>query len=41
VEITYDPKKSERNLRERGLGFEMVAEFELDSAIFAVDARKD
>lgn len=41
MEITFDPEKSKRNLRERGLGFEMVAEFELGSAIYAADTRKD
>jgi hypothetical protein len=41
VEITYDPRKSERNLRERGFGFEIVVDFDLRSAIFAVDTRKD
>jgi len=41
VEITFDPRKSERNLRERGLGFEMVSEFDLNSAIYAIDSRKD
>jgi uncharacterized DUF497 family protein len=41
VEITYDPKKSERNLRERGLGFEMVSGFDLTTAIYAIDNRKD
>jgi uncharacterized DUF497 family protein len=41
VEITFDPKKSERNLRERGLGFEMVAGFDFGSAIYTIDARKD
>jgi hypothetical protein len=41
VEITFDPRKSERNLRERGLGFEMVADFDLRSAIFTIDTRKN
>lgn len=41
VEITYDPRKSERNLRERGLGFDMVAEFDLSSAVYSIDARRD
>lgn len=41
VEITFDPRKSERNLRERGLGFEMVAEFDFGSARYAADTRKD
>jgi uncharacterized DUF497 family protein len=41
VEITFDPRKSERNLRERGLGFEMVSDFDLNSATFRIDTRKD
>jgi hypothetical protein len=41
VEITFDPRKSELNLRERGFGFEIVANFDLRSAIFSVDTRKD
>lgn len=41
VEITYDPRKSERNLRERGFGFEMVTEFDFGSALYALDTRKD
>ena len=41
VEITFDPRKSERNLRERGFGFEIVANFDLRSAIYTVDARRD
>ncbi len=41
MEITFDPRKSERNLRERGLAFEMVADFDLRSAIYTVDARRD
>lgn len=41
MEITFDPQKSERNLRERGLGFEMAADFDLISATFNVDTRKD
>jgi uncharacterized DUF497 family protein len=39
--MTFDPRKSERNLRERGFGFEIVAEFSFSSAIFTVDTRKD
>ena len=41
MEITFDPRKSERNLRERGFGFEIVSGFDLSSAIYAIDARKD
>jgi uncharacterized DUF497 family protein len=41
VEITFDPRKSERNLRERGFGFEIVADFDMESANFRVDTRRD
>lgn len=41
VEITFDPRKSERNLRERGLSFEMASDFDLSSAAFRIDTRKD
>jgi uncharacterized DUF497 family protein len=41
VEITFDPRKNERNQRERGLCFEMVAEFAFSSAKYVQDNRKD
>jgi hypothetical protein len=34
VEITFDPRKSERNLHERNLSFEQAAEFDLVSASY-------
>ncbi len=41
MEIRYDPKKNERNIRERGLSFERVAEFKFDSAWFVEDERRN
>jgi uncharacterized DUF497 family protein len=41
VEITFDPRKNERNLRDRGLGFDMVSDFDFGSAVYTVDMRKD
>jgi uncharacterized DUF497 family protein len=41
VRITFDPAKSERNLRLRGLPFERAADFAFDSALYAVDERND
>jgi uncharacterized DUF497 family protein len=41
VEITFDPRKSERNLRLRGIGFEKALEFDFSSARFDQDTRKD
>jgi uncharacterized DUF497 family protein len=40
VEITFDPRKSERNLRERNLGFEQAADFDFASASFFGEVRK-
>ncbi len=40
VRVTFDPAKSERNVRLRGLSFEHAADFVFESAIFAVDDRK-
>jgi uncharacterized protein len=40
VEITYDPAKSERNVRERGLSFERAADFDFSTAIFLSELRK-
>ena len=39
MEITFDPRKSERNLRERNLGFEQAAEFDFASASFFNEVR--
>ncbi len=41
MEITFDPRKSERILRDRGLGFELASDFNLSSATFRIDTRKD
>jgi uncharacterized DUF497 family protein len=41
VEITFDPRKSERNLLERGIRFERVSEFEFGTAFYVPDTRKD
>jgi uncharacterized DUF497 family protein len=39
VEITLYPKKSERNLHERSLGFEQAAEFDFASASYFNELR--
>lgn len=39
VEITYDPAKSERNARERGLPFDRVYDFDFDRAVIKEDKR--
>lgn len=39
MKIDFDPKKSEKNKRDRGLAFEEAAEFDWESALYAEDIR--
>ena len=39
--IEFDPAKSAKNRRERGIGFERFAEMDLDTAVSVEDTRKD
>lgn len=41
MRLEFDPAKSERNARERGLPFERAEHFEWPSAIVAADVRRD
>ena len=41
VRISYDPAKNQRNIRDRGLSFDSAAEFDFESALYAVDDRQD
>ena len=41
MKITYDPKKNQKNIEERGLSFECIADIDFDTASFWKDARKD
>jgi len=41
MRITYDPAKNDRNIAERGLSFELVAELDWDKAVAVEDTRKD
>ena len=41
MEVTFDPAKNERNIRERGLSFERVRDFDFDTALLWIDARHD
>ncbi|HKJ88978.1 MAG TPA: BrnT family toxin [Gammaproteobacteria bacterium] len=41
MEITFDPAKNERNIRERGLSFERAAEIDFNDALIYVDDRED
>ena len=40
MKIDFDPLKNARNIEERGLSFERVAEFDFHTAIFTVDNRR-
>ena len=37
----FDPEKNERNIQERGLSFERVAEMDWDTALIAEDTRRE
>lgn len=39
MRYTYDPAKNERNVAERGLGFELAEEFDWSTALIAEDTR--
>jgi len=41
MDITYDPAKNSKNIAERGLSFDMVAQFDFDTAIIEADTRKN
>ena len=41
MKITYDPKKSAKNIVERGLPFERVADLDWSSAVVIEDDRRD
>ena len=41
MDITFDPVKNARNIEERGLSFERVAEFDFETAVFLEDTRRD
>lgn len=40
MRVYFDPAKSERNVRERGLSFEQAAAFDFQSALVYMDDRK-
>jgi uncharacterized DUF497 family protein len=41
MKIEFDPIKNEKNILERDLSFERVAEFDFTTAQFIIDERKD
>lgn len=40
MDIEFDPAKNVRNIAERGLSFELAAEFDFTTALVAVDSRR-
>ncbi len=41
MKIDFDPDKNARNIRERGISFKIVAEFDWETALVGKDRRKD
>lgn len=41
MEIDYDPAKNAKNLRERGLSFDSVVDFDFSTATFVIDTRRE
>jgi hypothetical protein len=41
MEISFDPAKNVKNIRDHGLSFEQVAEFDFQGATFLIDDRQD
>jgi uncharacterized DUF497 family protein len=41
MKVSFDQAKSERNIRERGLSFELAEEFDFETALYQPDIRRD
>lgn len=41
MRLSFDPGKNRRNIAERGLSFELVADLDWESAVAVEDTRKD
>lgn len=41
MRFTYDPAKSERNIAERGLAFDLAEDFDWSTALIGEDTRQD
>lgn len=41
MDITYDEDKNKRNIEERGLPFDRIADFDFETALYAVDERHE
>lgn len=39
--ISYDPSKNDRNIADRGISFELVADFEWSTALVVEDTREE
>jgi uncharacterized DUF497 family protein len=39
--VTFDPHKNAKNIAERGLSFERIADLDWDTAVIMVDTRRD
>ena len=40
MKIEYDENKCNKNIKERGLSFELAIDFEFDEALYKIDYRK-
>lgn len=40
MQIEFDPAKNEKNIRERGLDFGRVVDFDFETAVIWIDSRK-
>lgn len=41
MEVSFDPAKNERNIRERGLSFALAGQLDFETALFQPDTRRD
>jgi uncharacterized DUF497 family protein len=41
MEVSFDPDKSDRNLRVRGLAFSRAQDFDFETALYSQDTRQD
>jgi hypothetical protein len=41
VDVTFDPAKNARNIRDRGLSFERAIDFDFSTAAMVIDARRE
>lgn len=41
MDITYDSNKNSKNIKERGLSFDRVIDFDFETAVIFIDDRKE